>query len=499
MDVTSFQAIPEAFMAILSPVILGWCAIGVVVGIVFGAAPGLTATTAVALFTPVTFYMPLETSMALLMGIYCGGYYAGSIPAILLKTPGAPGNAATVMDGYPMAKRGEAGLALGHSIISSWIGGTLSAFALLAFAPLIGAFALKFGAPEYFAVAMLGLICIAGVSGKSLTKGIAGACIGMFLGVIGMDPIWGVNRFTFDNVNLMGGIALIPALVGFFALAEVLAKAEVLHMEGEGQIAQVTKVLPKLREYWTHKWVLLVSTVIGIIIGAIPGTGPTISSWMAYNEAKRMSKHPEKFGTGIPEGVMACESSNNAVTGGALIPLLTLGVPGDTVTAVLLGALMIQGLTPGPLLMKEKPDLVAILLFLLIFANLCMLICGLLGSKLFPRILKMPMQILLPVVTVLCVTGGYAVNNSFFDVQMLMVLGIVGFVLAKFGFPIAPIVLGMILGPIIEPNFRRSLMGADMNPLVFVSTPLSAGLLILSVILVVWMQKRSKSQSATAT
>ena len=495
MDYSSIQALPGALMTILNVEILGWCFVGVVVGILFGAAPGLTATTAVALFTPVTFYMPLETSMSFLMGIYCGGYYAGSIPAILIKTPGAPGNAATCLDGYPMAKRGEAGLALGHSIISSWLGGTVSAIALLVFAPIIGSFALKFGAPEYFSVAMLGLICIAGVSGKSIVKGIAGAAIGMFLGVIGMDPIWGVERFTFDNVNLMGGIALIPALVGFFALTEVLAKAEMLHLEGEDQIAQVTKVIPDLWLYWKHKGILASSIIIGTIIGAIPGTGPTIASWMAYNEAKRNSKHPEKFGTGIPEGVMACESSNNAVTGGALIPLITLGVPGDTVTAVLLGALMIQGLTPGPLLIKEKPDLVAILLFLLVFANLFMLICGLGGSKLFPKILKMPMKILLPVVTVLCVTGGYAVNNSFFDVQMLMALGVVGLFLLKFGFPIAPIVLGMILGPIIEPNFRRALMGAEMNPMVFFSTPLSAGLLILSVVLVVWMQKKSKSTS----
>lgn len=492
MDFTSFQALPGALATVMAPLILGWCALGVIVGIIFGAAPGLTATTAVALFTPLTFYMPFNTSMAFLMGIYCGGFYAGSIPAILIKTPGAPGNAATVMDGYPMAKRGEAGLALGHSIISSWIGGTLSAFALLFFAPIIGAFALKFGAPEYFAVAMLGLICISGVCGKNIVKGIAGACLGMLLGAIGMDPIWGVDRFTFDNVNLLGGIALIPALVGFFALTEVLAKAEILNLEGKEHIAQVTNVLPNIREYWTRKWTLITSTIIGIIIGAIPGTGPTIASWMAYNEAKRTSKQPEKFGTGIPEGVMASESSNNAVTGGALIPLLTLGVPGDTVTAVLLGALMIQGLTPGPLLMKEKPDLVATLLFMLIFANFFMLICGLLGSKLFPHILRMPMQILLPIVTVLCATGGYAVNNSFFDVQMLMILGILGFILTKFGFPIPPIVLGLILGPIIEPNFRRALMGAEMNPLVFVSTPLSSGLLLLSIILVTWMHKRTK-------
>lgn len=488
---SSFQEIPGALLTVLDPVILGWIFLGVIVGIIFGAAPGLTATTAVALFTPVTFYMSLNTSLSFLLGIYCGGFYAGSIPAILIKTPGAPGNAATVMDGYPMAQKGQAGAALGYSIVSSWIGGTVSAFALLIFAPVIGAIALKFGAPEYFAVAVLGLVCIAGVSGKSLLKGIAGATIGMFLGAIGMDPIWGIARFTFDNVGLMGGIALIPALVGLFAVTEVLAKAETLHLEGGELIAQVTKLMINMREYWIHRWILLKSIIIGIIVGAIPGTGPTIASWLAYDEAKRSSKHPEKFGTGLPEGVMACESSNNAVTGGALIPLITLGVPGDTVTAVLLGALMIQGLTPGPLLIQEKYYLVATLLWLLIIANLFMLAMGLVGSKLFPYVLRMPMKILLPIVTVLCVTGGYAVNNSFFDVQMLMVIGIIGFIMMKFGFPVPPIVLGMILGPIIEPNFRRALMGAEMSPLVFVSSPLSAGLLLLTVVLVAFMYRRT--------
>ncbi len=491
MELATFQAIPQAFMSVLNLECLGWITLGTIVGILFGAAPGLTATTAVALFTPVTFYMSLNVSLAFLMGIYCGGFYAGSIPAILINTPGAPGNAATVMDGYPMAKNGRAGEALGHSIVSSWLGGTLSAFALLIFAPLIAEVALKFGAPEYFAVAVLGLVCIAGVSGKSLVKGIAGAAMGMFLGCIGMDPIDGLPRFTMGNLNLMGGIALIPALVGLFAITEVLAKAESGKEEGGNIIAQVKNVLPDLRYYWNYKGIILKSSIVGIIIGAIPGTGPTIASWMAYNEAKRSSKHPEEFGTGIPEGIMSSESANNAVTGGALIPLLTLGVPGDTVTAVLLGALMIQGLTPGPMLMVERYDLVAFLLWILLFANVVMLAMGLLGSRYFPYILKMPVQVLMPVVAVLCITGGYAVNNSYFDAAMVVGIGFVGYIFSRLGFPVAPIVLGMILGPIIEPNMRRALLGAELNPLAFVSTPISAGLIILSFILVYVMKRRA--------
>jgi putative tricarboxylic transport membrane protein len=494
MELLTLKAIPDALMMIMSFECLGWIVLGTIIGVLFGAAPGLTATTGVALFTPITFYMPLNVSMSFLMGMYVGGYYGGSIPAILINTPGAPGNAATCMDGYPMAKKGRAGEALGHSIVASYLGSTFSAFALKIFAPLIASVAIKFGAPEYFSVAVMGLVCIAGVSNNSITKGVAGAAIGMFLGCIGMDPIDGLPRFTADNVNLMGGIALIPALVGLFAITEVLAKAETVGVNtGEQIIAQVKKALPPLKEYITHKGLLIRSTIIGIIVGAIPGTGPTIASWMSYNEAKRTSKHPELFGTGIPEGIIASECASEAVVGGALIPLLTLGVPGDTVTAVLLGALMIQGLTPGPMLMVEHYEIISLLLVILLIANVVMLAMGILGSRFFPLILKIPFQVLMPIVAVLCITGGYAVNNSFFDAMLVVIIGTVGHVMVKLGFPVAPIVLGLILGPIIEPNMRRALLGSDLNPLVFLSTPISAVLLVSSFILVYIMNKRSKS------
>lgn len=492
MELSAIQTVVSSFMDVLNFDCLLWIALGTLIGIVFGAAPGLTATTAVALFTPITFYMPLNISLSFLMGMYCGGFYAGSIPAILINTPGAPGNAATVMDGYPMAKNGQAGRALSVSVTSSYIGGTLSAFALLVFAPIIAKIALKFGAPEYFAVAVLGLVCIAGVSGRSIVKGIAGATIGMFLSTIGMDPIDGLPRFTLDSVYLMGGIALIPALVGLFAITEILSKVDKMDDENNKVITQISGIMPHFSEYWHNKWLILKSSIIGILVGAVPGTGPTIASWMAYNEAKRSAKDPEKYGTGIPEGVMATEASNNAVTGGALIPLLTLGVPGDTVTAVLLGALMIQGLTPGPMLLTEHYDLVAFLLWILIFANIVMLLMGLLSSKFAPYILKIPVKILMPIVCVLCITGGYAANNSFFDAAMVIVIGLGGYILMSFGFPVAPVVLGLILGPIIEPNMRMALIGSGLNPFVFISTPLSAGLLVLAFVLVWVMNRRGR-------
>jgi putative tricarboxylic transport membrane protein len=490
ISLDSLAIIPQMLVSIFTVNNLVWIFLGVLIGVIFGAVPGLTATTGVALFTPVTFNMSLEVSFCFLIGIYCGGFYAGSIPAILINTPGAPGNAATALDGHAMAKKGLAGDALGHSVISSWIGGTASAFALLLFAPIIGSIALKFGAPEYFSIGFLGLMCVAGVSGGSLLKGVAGASIGMLLGSIGMDPIGGISRFTFNSVNMMGGIALIPALVGFFAITEVLDKTETIHLDMGEITSKVGKVIPDLKLYWKYKLTIIKSTVMGVLIGALPGTGPTIASWMSYNEAKRSSKNPEEFGKGSVEGLMSCETANNAVTGGALIPLLTLGVPGDAVTAVLLGALMIKGLTPGPMLIVQRFDLVAMLLWILIIANFFMLIVGLVGSRFFPYILKIKWPILLPIIVVLCVTGGYAVNSSFFDVQMLLILGMIGFAMSKFGFPIAPIVLGLVLGPIIEPNLRRSLLGENWT--IFFTRPLSLGILVLAFSLVIFMHIKMK-------
>ncbi len=492
MDV--FAELISAFSNVASPMILLWIFIGVVIGILFGGAPGLTATTGVAIFTPVTFYLPFEVSMALLLGIFTGGFYAGSIPAILIKTPGAPGNAATILDGYPMAQKGKPGQALGYSVIASWFGGTLSAITLMFLAPLIGSFTLKFGPPEYFALGILGLACVAGVSEGSLLKGAAGALIGMILATIGMDPIAGLARFTFGSTYLLGGIALIPALIGLFAVSEVLSKTEKVK-EGFGNIGKVKHSLPKMKDFWRHKWTLLKGSLMGSFIGALPGTGPTIASWISYNEAKRSSKNSDQFGKGNEEGIIASESANNAVTGGALLPLLTLGIPGDTVTAVLLGALMIKGITPGPTLITDNYSLVAEILWILVIANLFLLLVGVLGSKLFPKLLKTPMPIMLPLIIVMCVTGGYAVNNSVFDVKVIMLLGVLGFFLLKFGFPIPPIVLGLVLGPIIERNLIGSLVSSDMNPLIFVTRPISGTILLLTVVFVYFINSQGTSKN----
>lgn len=475
MDIAGFiSGVQQTFV----PGVLLWVLVGTIVGIIFGALPGLTATTAIAIFLPMTFYMDLNVSLAFLLGIYCGGYYAGSIPAILIKTPGAPGNAATTLDGYPMALRGEADKALQISVISSWIGGTFSALCLLFFAPIIGRVALKFGAAEYFSVSILGLSAIVGVSGKSLTKGIISALIGMLLATVGMDPVSGVTRFTFGNAMFIKGFSLVPTMIGFFAIAEAIQKSEFYKGE-KPKVHPINSLFPNLKPYWHSKWQLLKSSIIGTIVGAIPGTGSSIAAWLAYNEGRRSSKHRDNFGKGEPEGIMCVESSNNAVTGGALIPLLTLGVPGDVTTAVIINALVIQGIQPGPMLTTTRYDLITIILLILLLANIVMLIVGLCCARVFPYVLRVKSSILVPIIVVLCVMGAFAAANSAFDVKIAMIVGVAAYMMVKFELPLPPAVLGLVLGPILEPNLVRALSGAN-DWTIFFTRPLSLGLLIAS-------------------
>lgn len=491
MDVAGFiSGAQQTFV----PEVLLWVLIGTVLGIIFGALPGLTATTAIAIFLPMTFYMDLNVSLAFLLSIYCGGYYAGSIPAVLIKTPGAPGNAATTLDGYPMALKGEADKALQLSVVSSWIGGTFSAFCLLFFAPMIGRMALRFGAAEYFSVAILGLSAIVGVSGKSLTKGIASALIGMLLATVGMDPVSGVTRFTFGNVMLIKGFSLVPTMIGFFAISEAIQKSETYKGETP-KVHPIRSLLPDLKPYWHSKWILLKSSIIGTIVGAIPGTGSSIASWLAYNEGRRSSRYRDNFGKGEPEGIMCVESSNNAVTGGALIPMLTLGVPGDVTTAVIINALVIQGIQPGPTLTSTRYDLITAILLILLLANFCILLVGLGCARIFPYVLRVKSSLLVPVIVVLCVTGAFSAANSAFDVKIAMIIGIISYLMVKFGLPLPPAVLGLVLGPVLEPNLVRAMSGTS-SWTIFFTRPLSLGLLAASAAFLGFMlYNRFKAQN----
>ncbi len=454
--------------------------IGLAAGIVIGALPGLTATMGVALLLPLTYGLDPITGVLLLLGVYCGGIYGGSITAILIKTPGTPASAATILDGYPLALHGRAGDALSIALVASTIGGLFSALILLLVAPQLAMFALKIGPAEYFTLALFGLTIISSVSGKSIVKGLIMGVLGMLISCIGLDPIGGFERLTFGIIYLMGGINLIPMMIGLFAIAEILEKARTINLPLEMIGEYRSQKLPKGSILKSLKTILK-SAAIGTFIGAVPGTGATIASFLSYNEAKRASKTPEKFGTGHLEGVAASEAGNNGVTGATLIPLLTLGIPGDTVTAVMLGALMLHGITPGPQLFVRQKVWVYSIMIGLFIVNFFMYLQGKFFIKAFINVIKVPVRIMIPALFILCFIGSFAVNNTIFDVVVMLIFGVLAYILNRLDFPITPLVISIILGPIAESNMRRALTISNGSYWIFVSRPISAFFLAISI------------------
>lgn len=454
--------------------------LGVFTGICIGALPGLTATMGVALVLPLTFGMEATPGILLLIGVYVGAIYGGSISAILLRTPGTPAAAATVLDGYEFSKRGESGRALGISTISSFIGGLVSVIALWLISPQLAKLALRFSAPEFFLLAIFGLSIIASISGNSLAKGILCGGLGIALSFIGIDSITGYPRFTFSNINLLSGMSIIPVMIGLFAMSQAFSTIE--------NIFTPDQVSQKVSNVWPSKddWKIILKTapvsgVIGMLIGIVPGAGAEIGAFVSYSQAKRMSKHPERFGTGITEGIAAPEAGNNGVTGGALIPMLTMGVPGDAVAAILIGALTVQGLQPGPLLFTEHTTLVYSIFLGMFIANVAMLVLGLSSLKLFVKVLSVPKAILTPMIFILCVVGSYAINTNFFDVGVMLFFGIIGYFLQKADFSVSPAVLGLILGPMAEANFRRALLMSEGSYQIFFDSIIAWVFLILTI------------------
>ncbi|MGI6034475.1 MAG: tripartite tricarboxylate transporter permease [Limnochordia bacterium] len=450
--------IVDALLRALEPMSLLAIFIGTLLGIIFGALPGFTATMGVALLLPVTFGMKPVPALLMLTSIYGGAIYGGCIPAILVHTPGTPASAATALDGYELTKKGLGGKAIGVATISSAIGGLISVWALLLLAPPLSRLSLKFGPPEYFLLAVFGLSIIGSLASKAMLKGLISAAFGLLLATIGIDIITGAYRFTFGSLWLEGGIPLVPALIGLFSLSQVLlvveeSKSHIVSVEDLGD----QRILPTIQELRELMGTILYSSVIGVLIGILPGAGGSIASWVGYNEAKRISKTPEKFGTGHMAGVAAPEAANNAVTGGALVPLLTLGIPGSGVAAVLLGGLIIQGLVPGRQLFTKYADITYAVIVGLFFANIMMLIIGLLGARYAFKVSLIPVHTLFPVIVVLCVMGSFAVNNSLFDVGLMIFFGFLGYLMRKHGFAPAPMTLGLILGPMAEEGFRQSL------------------------------------------
>lgn len=452
-----FTLIANAFASVLSMSVLPFLVVGVVGGIVIGALPGLSATMGVAVLLPLTFGMDAGPAMAILIGIYIGAIYGGSISAILLKTPGTPAAAATVLDGNVMAERGEAGRALAISATASWTGGVVSTIVLMTISPLLARFALRFSGPEYFALALFGLTIIAGISGDEPIKGLLAGMLGLFIATVGLDPVTSYPRFTFSILSLYNGLSVIPVLIGLFALSEAFVQLEKLNAAG-GKVREFKHGGLPLVEFFRLLPTMLKSGLIGSLIGAIPGAGADIAAFVCYNEARRSSKHPERFGTGIPEGIAAPEAGNNGVTGGAMVPLLTLGVPGDAVTAILLGALVIQGIQPGPLLFTENAETVYGIFVSLFVGNCLMLICGLAGLKLFCRVVEIPKKFIIPAVIVLSLVGSYAMNNSVFDMWVCLIFGIIGYFMQRVNMPASPVILAIILGPMAESNLRRAVM-----------------------------------------
>lgn len=465
---------------VLAPMSLLWMNIGLAAGIIIGALPGLTGTMGIALLLPLTYGMSSIHGMMLLLGVYCGGIYGGSITAILINTPGTPASAATSLDGYPMAQQGHAKRALHDALAASMIGGLISGIILLTCAPMVAKFALNFGAREYFALSLFGLTIIASVGGKSVLKGLLMGFAGLLLGCVGIDSLEGVSRFTFGNNYLTGGFNIIPVLIGLFAITEIMTKSRDIN-KAVGTTVAVEEEKVSFADVLRYKIVLLKSSVIGAFIGAVPGTGAAIASFLAYNEAHRTSKHPEEYGMGSEEGLVACESSNNAVTGATMIPLLTLGIPGDTNTAVLLGALTMQGIQPGPMLFTKQANWVYSIMIGMVLINLFMYLQGRLFVKGFSNITKISTKIMVPCLVVLCVIGAYAIKYNTFNAAAMVVIGVIGYLLKKLDFPLTPMVIGLVLGNLCESNMRRALLLSRGNWLTFFQSPIACVFLALAV------------------
>ena len=484
----SESAFSYFFMAWLNPHLLMLTAAGTFAGIYVGAIPGLSVTMAVSILISFTFAWDINNALALMVGVYCGGVYGGARTAILLNIPGAPAAIATAFDGFPLAQKGEAGRAIGVSTIISVIGGFVGIAVLALAAPRVAEFALKFAPRDYLLLAIMGLLLVGSLSGESMAKGVFAGALGVIIGLIGMDPLTAAGRFTFGTVSLLGGVHFVVAMIGFFGLSEALVQ---LHQINKKPIKQdVSKIIPSWSVIAKYIPLSIRSSFIGVFIGALPGTGGDIAALLAYDHAKRSVKKPSrKFGEGAYEGLIAPESANNAAIGGAYIPMLTLGIPGDAVTAVFIGALFIHGLKPGPMLMIETPHLFWFTVGNLALANIFILIFGLTGIRIFAKMVELRKGILIPAIIVLSVVGTYAIKNSLIDVYWMIGFGIFGYFLKMYGFQVGPIILGVILGPLMDESYRQAIMSSrgsfpgfllDLvtNPLSFVLTLVVISMLI---------------------
>lgn len=479
------------FLSIENIIVIG---IGVAIGTVIGAIPGMTTPMGVALALPFTFSLQPVTGILLMLGVYKGGLYGGSLTAILIKTPGTPAASCTVLDGYPLTQKGKARKALDIALYASCTADLISNLSLILFAGVLASFALRFGPPEFFTLIVFSLTIIAGVSGPSLAKGILSAGLGLILATIGLDLVYGTERFIFGNYQLMAGLNFIPVLIGLFALPEIINRAT-FRARPPGASKQELGTGASFADYLSVLKSTVRGSVFGVILGAIPGIGGAPAAFLSYSEARRNSKNPEKFGKGEIEGVAAAEAGNNGVAGATMIPLLALGIPGDVITAVILGAFMIHGLRPGPILFEQNLPMIYALFMGILLSSAYLFIVGKVAIRFFSRIATIPNRILYPIVFVLCVYGAYAVNNNLFDVLVMLCMGLVGYTMLRLDIPVAPFLIAYVLGPLLEDNFRQSLLLADGDNTIFFRNAITITFWILTC-LSIFVLIRSRIKAA---
>lgn len=461
------EALHYFFMAWTDPGLIGLAAAGTFVGIYIGALPGLSVTMAVSILISFTFRWHVNEALVLIAGIYLGGVYGGSRASILLNIPGGPAQIATSLDGYPIAQRGEAGVLMGLTTLVSVIGGFISIAILALAAPSIAEYALAFGPREYLLLAVWGLLLVGSLSGESLSKGVFAGALGILISTVGLDPLTSQPRLTFGSMSLSAGLSYVAAMIGFFGIAEILTQLHTLNAPLVKQ--KIGRVFPPAKMIRKHLPLTVRSSFIGVGVGALPGAGGDIAALMAYDNAKRSVKNPEvPFGKGAYEGVVAPETANNSAVPAAYIPMLTLGIPGDAVTAIIIGALYIHGLNPGPMLMIQTPHLFWFTVGSLTLANFFLLIFGMTGIRTFTKIVEIPKNILLPIILIISVVGAYSINNNPSDVYWMLGFGLLGYFLKIYRFEVGPVVLGMVLGPMIDRTYRQSMISVDNNPIDFI-------------------------------
>ena len=466
------DAFINGFISLGDPQLLIVLLVSTLGGVVIGALPGLNATNGAALLLPFTLSMEAIPAIASLVAIYCSATFAGAITAILINTPGTPASATTCLDGYPLAQRGEAGRALGLAVVSSTIGGVLSVICLMIAAPLLARMAYQFTPPEYFALTLFGMSMLASIGEGSPLKNLISGTFGVFLALVGVDMLTSVERFTFGSHDLYDGIGFVPVMIGIFGISELIVQASSLDKRKE-RVSMKAVQLPTRDDYRQVWKTILRSSGIGVFIGILPAEGATVASMIGYNEAKRWSKTPEQFGKGAIEGIAGSEAANNAATGGAMVPTLALGIPGSATAAVILAGLMVHGIRPGPSMFTEQANFAYTIFWSMMLVNLLFLVVGLTGAKIFARITLIPTQVLWPCVFMVSIVGAYALDQSMFDVWIVLISGIIGFFMRRYGFSVVPLAIGLILGEMLEQRLGQSMVMLDEKWWLMFTRPLA--------------------------